>query len=41
MTLKKSWLESVNLAPSFFPLNNLPHGVFSTSASTHATHKEG
>ncbi|SPH18829.1 hypothetical protein DEA8626_02374 [Defluviimonas aquaemixtae] len=29
MSMKKSWVESANSAATDFPLNNLPHGVFS------------
>lgn len=32
MTLKRSWIETANTAQTDFPLNNLPYGVFSTTA---------
>jgi fumarylacetoacetase len=34
MTLKTSWVASANSATTDFPLNNLPYGVFSLTAST-------
>ena len=39
MPLKKSWVTSANSADHPFPLNNLPYGVFSTTAVsyTHLT----
>ncbi len=33
MTLQKSWVAGANQAETPFPLNNLPYGVFSTSAN--------
>lgn len=33
MTLILSWVESANSADTFFPLNNLPYGVFSTEGT--------
>ena len=31
MSLKRSWVQSANSAETFFPLNNLPYGVFSVA----------